>query len=62
MEQLDPGMDAWRRRGFRSAERAFWWSILRTEHDRRLAVAAGRPITAANLRRLLMRRMAAVNC
>jgi len=60
MENFDPGKDARRSRRFRSAERAFWWSVLRTERDRRLAEAAGRPITARNLRRLLMRRTALI--
>ena len=41
----------------REAGRAGWWAVLRTERDRRLAVAGGRPITARNLRRLLMRRL-----
>jgi len=60
MEKSDPGMDARRRRRFRSAERAFWWSVLRTERDRRLAMAAGRPVTGANLRRLLIRRISRI--
>jgi hypothetical protein len=57
MEKSDPGKEARRSRRFRSAERAFWWGVLRTERDRRLALAAGRPVTSANLRRLLMRRI-----
>jgi len=56
MEKFDPGREARRHSGFRSAQRAFWWSVLRTERDRRLAASAGRPITAPNLRRLLLRR------
>ncbi|HZZ42843.1 MAG TPA: CRISPR-associated helicase Cas3' [Tepidisphaeraceae bacterium] len=40
------------------AGRAWWYAVLRTERDRRLAVKFGRPITARNLRRLLLRRLA----
>jgi hypothetical protein len=56
----DLGKEAWQGRRFRSAERAIWWAVMRTERDRQLAVAAGRPIIRRNLRRLLMRRMARV--
>ena len=60
MDQIDAGREARRTRRFRSADRAMWWAVLRTERDRRLALAARRPITAANLRRLLARRWATV--
>jgi hypothetical protein len=56
MEKSDPGTDARRSRRFRS----FWSGVLRTERDRRLALAAGRPVTAANLRRSLMRRISRI--
>ncbi|MGE5611018.1 MAG: type I-U CRISPR-associated RAMP protein Csb1/Cas7u [Bacillota bacterium] len=39
------------------AGRHWWWAALRTERDRRLAVARGRPITSRNLGRLLGRRL-----
>ncbi len=39
------------------AGRAWWWAVLRTERDRRLALARGRPITSRNLWRLLRRRL-----
>jgi CRISPR-associated endonuclease/helicase Cas3 len=42
------------------AGRAWWWAVLRTERDRRLAAARGWPITTPNLRRLLSRRLARV--
>lgn len=57
MEYSDPRREARPNARFRSAERAFWWAVLRTERDRRLAAAINRPTTAANLRRMLMRRV-----
>jgi len=42
------------------AGRAWWWAVLRTERDRRLALARGRPITSRNLWRLLRRRLSSI--
>lgn len=56
MSEGGPGTDAGWGRRFRWAGRAGWWAVLRTERDRRRALAAGRPLTARNLWRLLMRR------
>lgn len=50
MNQGSPGTDA---------GRAWWYAVLRTERERRLALASGRPITGPNLRRLLIRKLAA---
>lgn len=61
MEEKAAGRDGWRWRGYSRAERAVLAVWLRTQGDLWASIAAGRPITAPNFRRLLMRRMDAMS-